>query len=163
MKPNQMSSRLNASSVNFLVRYNPRHTIPTIASRYLTAPGHPLRPKISHMWDIRSKDELWWRVNIDLQLSRYKRVIRSWAARRARLAFTQALAHHGLDTTGHPLPSASNTPPDPLLGSMEIFVLPPSLTHKVDVLQEDANYLLQVILNRKKLREQRAEAETGAK
>ncbi|KAJ5241933.1 uncharacterized protein N7469_000260 [Penicillium citrinum] len=156
MKSTRVSSRLSASSVNFIVRYNPRHTIPVVASRYLTSPGHPLRPKISHMWDNRSKDELWWRVNINLQLSQYKRVVRSWAARRARLAFRQALAHHGLDITGHPLPSNSHTPPDPLLGSMEVFVQSASLTHKFDVIQEDANYLLQVILNRKKLREQKA-------
>lgn len=157
MKPPVSTSRLTASSVNFMVRYNPRHTIPVIASRYLTSPGHPLRPKISHTWDERSKNELWWRVNINLELGNYKRVVRSWAARRARIAFKGAFAHHGLDPLGHPLPSNSDTQQqEALLGSLEVFVRPQSLTQDFKVIQDDAKYLLQVILNRKKLREQQA-------
>lgn len=156
MKAHSIMARMTATSDNFMVRFNPKHTIPTVASRYLTVPGHPIRPKIAHMWDNRSKNELWWRVNINVELGNYKRVVRSWAARRARSAFRQALAHHGLDPLGHPLSSIPDTEqPDPLLGSMEVFVREGLLNQRFDVLQNDANYLILSILNRRKLRNQK--------
>ncbi|KAJ5733066.1 hypothetical protein N7533_013513 [Penicillium manginii] len=156
LKAHSIMAKVTATSDNFMVRFNPVHTIPMVASRYLTAPGHPLRPKIAHMWNNRSKNELWWRVNINVELGSYKRVVRSWAARRTRSAFQQALAHHGLDPLGHPLPSIPDSErPDPLLGSMEVFVRKGFLDQKFGVIQDDANYLLQVILNKRKLREQK--------
>jgi hypothetical protein len=108
------------------------------------------------MWENRSKNELWWRVNINVELGNYKRVVRSWAARRARSAFRQALAHHGLDPLGHPLPSIPDTEqPDPLLGTMEVFVREGFLNQRYDVLQNDANYLMLSIFNRRKVRQQK--------
>lgn len=155
-------AKMTASSDSFMVRYSPRHTIPMVANRYLTVPLHPLRPKIAHMWDNRSKNELWWRVNINVELGSYKRVVRSWAARRARSAFRQALEHHGLDPLGRPLPCPLDTEQaDPLLGTMEVFVREGFLNQNFHDIQNDANYLLQCILNRRKVRQQKHKEQTA--
>lgn len=106
-------------SRNMLLLYNPENQISPIAARYLAIPFHPIQPKIAHMWANRDRNALWWRVNTS-QLQPFKRVVRSWCARRARIAFQEALQKRGLDALGRPLPSKASKQAQALTGSLEI-------------------------------------------
>ncbi|KAJ5110141.1 hypothetical protein N7532_002786 [Penicillium argentinense] len=146
------TGKVYATSANFIVRYRAIHSTPVVASRYLTASNHPIRPKIAHMYDHREKDHLWWRVNINMQIQHVTRVVRSWAARRTRVAFLQALKNNGLDHLGKVLPEAKSWQ-QPLIGTMEVVVREYSLTSNFETIQQDANSLLQNILKLKHQKE----------
>lgn len=135
---------LKSSGVSLTLRYTPKQVIPPIALRYISAPYHPIRPKILHMYENRDKNTLWWRVSIT-PLQSHKRVVRSWCARRARRAFEHALEKKGLDKLGHPLdPSQENQ--EIFKGSMEIITLLPIRNMPFDALLNEADTLLENIM-----------------
>lgn len=132
-----------ASSTNLLLRYQASPIIPPVARRYLGSPVHPLRPKIAHMYEHRDPNTLWWRVSVS-QLTQFKRVVRSWCARRARTAFEQALKQQGLDRLGRPL--SSNPSKQALTGSLDVIVRPASIPQSFETVQRDAHNLLESML-----------------
>lgn len=129
----------------FVVRYWPKCNTPPVAARYLKSPSHPIRPKIMHLCAHRDKETLWWRVSVS-QLQQSKRVVRSWAARRVRIAFEQALKQQGLDKLGKPIVSDSPLQAKHLKGTMEIYIQAPCITQDFESIQKDANHLISSLL-----------------
>lgn len=137
---------LNSTSPSgLLLRYCPENTIPPIAQRYLASPVHPIRPKISHICANRDPNTLWWRVSVS-PLGDFKRVVRSWSARRGRMAFRQALKNQGYDELGKPLPDSPISREYPFTGSMELSMRPSSLNKPLEVIQKETDRLLAHIL-----------------
>ncbi|KAJ5305769.1 hypothetical protein PENANT_c015G10315 [Penicillium antarcticum] len=127
------------------MRWAPKNIIPPVASRYLNAPSHPIRPKIVHLCGHRDRNTLWWRVSV-AQIQQHKRVVRSWCARRVRVAIEQALKQHGLDTFGKSLNSESAPGRTSVTGTLDVLIQPPCMAQKMDSLQEDANNLVSSFL-----------------
>ncbi|KAJ5772407.1 hypothetical protein N7520_002936 [Penicillium odoratum] len=139
---------LSSSSSSMNVRYCPINTVPSIAQRYLGSPTHPIRPKIVHMWKTRDKNTLWWRVSV-APLKNAKRVVRSWCARRARLAFQEALRNQGYDDLGIPLKDSPTPRKHNLTGSLELTLRPGCINRDFKVVQRDAHYLLRNVLQQR--------------
>jgi hypothetical protein len=143
--------KLVKGTSQFYMRYNPKTVIPPVANRYILSETHPIRPKIQHLYANRDPNTLWWRVNPQ-PLQSFKRVVRSWATRRVRLAFRQALAAQGFDVEGRRLVSetsgsaAMRSPKDGLQGSLEIAVLPQSVKVGYDTVRKEMDYLLRTLL-----------------
>ncbi|KAL4898803.1 hypothetical protein BDV59DRAFT_167558 [Aspergillus ambiguus] len=149
--------KIIASTKQFTLRYVQKHVIPPVAARYLGSHIHPIRPKIHHLYASRDRDSLWWRVSVK-QIQQYKRVVRSWSARRAKIAFRQALQDRGFDAEGRrlPLESGSHTTGDMpegnegnLTGSLEIVVHPQSILESYSVIQSDMHSLLDSLVEKR--------------
>ena len=88
----------------FSCHYAPGNYLPPIATRNLLPGAHqPLAPKIRDLYKDRERETLWWSVTIYMLPSSTKRAVRSWAARRVRQAFRQALWERGFDEAGKKL------------------------------------------------------------
>lgn len=141
--------KLTASSSTLSLLYSSKHVIPPVAARYMGSPTHPIAPKITHSWMTRDRNSLWWRVSVS-HITQLKRVIRSWCARRARLAFEQALKDKGFDHLGTPLPSSALLPPqDALTGSLDLIVRPSLAKQSFKTVQQDAHSVLESILKQR--------------
>ncbi|GMF79212.1 hypothetical protein F9C07_2108387 [Aspergillus flavus] len=146
-----------ASTKQFTLRYVPKHVISPIASRYLASPTNPIRFKIQHLYATRDRTTLWWRVSLQ-HLQQQKRVVRSWCARRVRIAFQRALKERGFDTEGRRIrPSSgegaavSDGEGDNLVGSVDILVRPQCVQEDYATVQADMNTLVDsLIQNRNK-------------
>ncbi|KAL4793981.1 hypothetical protein BDV19DRAFT_365721 [Aspergillus venezuelensis] len=102
-----MSKKLPIPTKLFSATFSEKQLLSPIALRYLGISGivTPITPKIRHMCENRDRNTLWWRVTTG-NLANYKRVVRSWCARRARVIFTQQLKAHGYDAEGKKLPKS---------------------------------------------------------
>lgn len=149
--------KIIASTKQFTLRYVQKHVIPPVAARYLGSHIHPIRPKIHHLYANRDRDTLWWRVSIK-QIQGYKRVVRSWSARRVKIAFRQALKERGFDAEGRRLQpepgndTHQNAPEgkeDNLTGSLEIIVHPQSILESYSAVQSDMHSLLNSLMDKK--------------
>lgn len=145
--------KLAASSTTLLLRYSQKALIPRVAGRYLRSPVHPLRPKIAHMYENRDPNTLWLAVTVS-QIGDFKRVVRSWCARRTRLAFQNALKQQGFDRLGAPLDQ--NAQEQRLTGSLEIIVRPLCVKKDFATVQQDAHQLLESLLSQRKMHLERA-------
>lgn len=152
LPPSKM--KLVASTKQFTLRFVQKHVIPPVAARYLGSPVHPIRPKIHHLYVNRDRDTLWWRVSVK-QVQRYKRVVRSWCARRARIAFQQALKDRGYDAEGRRIQREAESSDSGdttqgkegnLMGSLEITVLPPTVQQSFSTVQSDMHSLLDTLI-----------------
>lgn len=133
--------KLFASNLNF--RYSDTNKIPPIAFRYLHSDTHPINPKIRHLYACRDRNTLWWRVSV-YPLLPFKRVVRSWSARRARIAFQQALKRHGFNQVGGRIAVGGRD----LVGSLEIVVQPQSVQQSFETIQKDTEHLLGQLLKK---------------
>lgn len=140
--------KLAASSSNLLFRYNSKPIISPIASRYLQSPVHPIQPKIAHLYKHRDRNTLWWRVSVS-QLTHLKRVVRSWCARRSRIAFEQALKKQGFDRLGIPIAGPECAQKERLTGSLDIIIRPSCIGQSFEVVQQDTHHLLEKILSQR--------------
>ncbi|KAJ5787805.1 hypothetical protein N7457_002795 [Penicillium paradoxum] len=140
-----MASKFVETTGNFVVRYWPKCNTPPVAARYLNASSHPIRPKIIHLCGHRDKETLWWRVSVT-QLQQSKRVIRSWAARRVRIAFEQALKQQGLDKLGKALVSDPPLQQNDLKGTMEVYIQKPCIAQDFEAIQKDASHSISSLL-----------------
>lgn len=139
-----------------LFRYTSEAVIPPVAQRYLGSPVHPIRPKIAYMHEHRDPNALWWRVSVS-HLNQFKRTIRSWCARRARIAFQEALKRQGFDRLGHPLDlSSSSIQNQALLGSLDITIRPSCVHQSFEAVQKDADFHLKGLLKQRERRGERA-------
>ncbi|KAJ5919242.1 hypothetical protein N7466_010185 [Penicillium verhagenii] len=141
---------LSSSSTGMNIRYSPKHIIPPIAQRYLGSPTHPIRPKIDHMWATRDTNTLWWRVSV-APIGHLRRVVRSWCARRTRIAFEQALSNQGYNNLGIPLQDSSTPQKHNLTGSLELVLRPSCVNLDFKVVQKDADSLLRNILKQRSM------------
>ncbi|KAJ5719995.1 hypothetical protein N7493_006873 [Penicillium malachiteum] len=132
-------------SSSLLLRYCPQNVIPPVAQRYLGSPFHPIRPKIAHMHATRDPNTLWWRASV-APIGDLKRVVRSWCARKARLALQQALRNHGFDDLGRPLSDFPVPQKYNLTGSLEVIVRPNGVGQSFETFRDDADHLLGHIL-----------------
>ncbi|KAL4883871.1 hypothetical protein BJY04DRAFT_183408 [Aspergillus karnatakaensis] len=127
--------------------YSNHYFTPPHAQRYLLQWFHPVRPKIQHMCDNRSKNALWWRVSTK-EIVPWKRVIRSWCARRVRSVFEEELKERGYDAEGNRLRISSRDPafgPLPsrdLRGSVTLYIQPECITQKYPALREHMKSLV---------------------
>ncbi|KAL4944094.1 hypothetical protein BDV06DRAFT_188078 [Aspergillus oleicola] len=127
-----MSKRLPISTKLFTATFSEKQLLSPIALRYLGVSGivTPITPKIRHMTENRDRNTLWWRVSTG-NLVNYKRVVRSWCARRARATFTQQLRAHGYDAEGKKLqqsdPKSALAPSKNLKGTVSIMLNQASL------------------------------------
>ncbi|KAE8159410.1 hypothetical protein BDV40DRAFT_241450 [Aspergillus tamarii] len=146
-----------ASTKQFTLRYVPKHVISPIASRYLASPINPIRFKIQHLYATRDRTTLWWRVSLQ-HLQQQRRVVRSWCARRVRIAFQRALKERGFDTEGRRIrPSSDESGAlsegncDNLVGSVDILVRPQCVQEGYAAVQADMDSLVDsLIQNRNK-------------
>ncbi|KAJ6151276.1 hypothetical protein N7470_007870 [Penicillium chermesinum] len=136
-------SWVKSAGKGLTLRYTPKNVIPPVAARYMSAPFHPIRPKITHMYQTRDKNTLWWRTSVT-SLHSEKKVVRSWCARRARSAFRHALAKQGFDEFGRPLPDSNQQ--EIFKGSMEVIVRMPLRDMPLANLLEEAEALLENIM-----------------
>ncbi|CAI7649996.1 unnamed protein product [Penicillium glandicola] len=131
-----MSMKFVTSTNSLLLRYWPKCNTPPVASRYLNSLTHPIRPKIVDLCGHRERNTLWWRVSTS-QLQQSKRVVRSWCARRVRIAVEQALKQQGFDKLGNPLVSESPLQKKKLTGTMDIYIQAPCVTQDFEGIQKD--------------------------
>ncbi|KAJ6095306.1 hypothetical protein N7486_006052 [Penicillium sp. IBT 16267x] len=151
---------LNTSSAGMTLRYCPQNIIPPIAQRYLGSPTHPIRPKIAHMWETRDPNTLWWRVSV-APIGHLKRVVRSWCARRTRIAFQQALRNQGYDELGVPLQDFPTPQKHNLTGSLELVLRPACVNLDFKVVQSDADNLLRKMLKQRSMHFERTAQKTA--
>ena len=137
-------SKFVATTDCFVVRFWAKHHPPPVAARYLGAPIHPIRPKIVHMLAHRDRTTLWWRVSVNKLLS-HKRVVRSWCARRVRIAFEEALKQQGLDKLGKRVSDSATLPRD-FIGSMEVNIESPCVAQSFEDLQKGANKVISELM-----------------
>ncbi|KAL2871521.1 uncharacterized protein BJX67DRAFT_342477 [Aspergillus lucknowensis] len=142
-----------ASTKQFTLKFSPKLVIPPIALRYLNVRRNdPIRPKIQHMCDNRDRNTLWWRASVK-EIHDYKRVVRSWCARRVRTAFRQELKARGFDAEGRSLESntgGSATPdgiPGNLIGTIHILVEPPCIGEKYATVRQDMKILMDALID----------------
>lgn len=144
---------LTAQGKFCILRYSAKPLIPPVAKRYLDTPTHPLRPKIQHMYDNRDPGTLWWRVSLH-QLGQHKRVVRSWGARRARVAFRETLKQHGFDEAGKRLEPGTtrygcmDSPSGGLKGSLEVVVRLESLDEPFAEVQSDMHSIFDQLVDK---------------
>lgn len=94
------SNLVRVNGVNlFSVIYCRENHIPYVAARYIKDYDHPITPKIVHMYQNREQGILWWTVVIGALITR-KSVVRSYYARRIKVAFRTALKERGYDAAG---------------------------------------------------------------
>ncbi|KAE8372256.1 hypothetical protein BDV26DRAFT_104827 [Aspergillus bertholletiae] len=156
-----------ASTKQFTLRYVPKHVISPIASRYLASPINPIRFKIQHLYATRDRTTLWWRVSLQ-HLQQQRRVVRSWCARRVRLAFQRALKERGFDAEGRRIKPSSDEPSEGkdgnLVGSIDILVRPQCIQENYATVQADMNSLVDsLIQNRNKGDQPKAPRNEGVK
>lgn len=147
--------KLAASSSNLLLRYNHKPVISPVAARYLGSPVHPIKPKIAHLYEHRDRETLWWRVSLS-QITDLKRVVRSWCARRARIAFEQALKQQGFDRLGIPIAGHECARKGRLTGSLDIIIRPPCIKQSFETVQQDTHRLLGKIISERAMHLERA-------
>ncbi|KAJ5456467.1 hypothetical protein N7530_011741 [Penicillium desertorum] len=146
-----MAVKFATSTKSLVLRYWPKCNTPPVAARYLNSPTHPLRPKIVDLCGHRERNTLWWRVSVT-QLQQSKRVVRSWCARRVRIAVEQALRQQGLEKLGKPLVSESPSRSKKLSGTMDIYIQPPCVTQDFEVVQKDVHHLISLLLDHESAR-----------
>ncbi|CAI7605695.1 unnamed protein product [Penicillium crustosum] len=140
-----MATKFGTSTNSLVLRYWPKCHTPPVAARYVNSPTHPIRPKIVDLCAHRERNTLWWRVSVS-SLQQSKRVVRSWCARRVRIAIEQALKQQGLDKLGKPLVSESSLQKRNLSGTMDIYIQPPCVAQDFETVQKDANHLISLLL-----------------
>ena len=100
---------------HFRVVYYLEPKLPSLTQNIVTAPTHPLYPKFKERLSQRRRNPFWYLVTGNLLNE--KRIIRSKACRKLRLAFQEALAEFGYDEDGNSLKLEDKSP---LRGSLEI-------------------------------------------
>lgn len=85
------------------------------------------------------------------QLTHLKRVVRSWCARRARIAFEQALKQQGFDRLGIPIAGPECAQKERLTGTLDIMIRPPCIKESFETVQQDTHRLLERILSQRSM------------
>ena len=83
----------------FTVQYFSRHFLWYGTANILSDPAHPLYIATLRRSKTADRSGLWWTAAGTFAVGK-KRVVRSWAARRLRNAFVEALANRGFDRDG---------------------------------------------------------------
>ncbi|CBF78185.1 predicted protein [Aspergillus nidulans FGSC A4] len=135
----------------YTARFSPNQIISPIAHRYLTARVNPITPKIQYLCDNRDRNTLWWRVSVSALVS-YKRVVRSWVARRARAAFKQELKERGFDAEGRRLDSstprsaAAHGFSGNMTGTLNIDLEPAMISATFPMIREEMKFTMNALI-----------------
>ncbi|KAL6239555.1 hypothetical protein BDW75DRAFT_198503 [Aspergillus navahoensis] len=152
----------------YIARFSPNQIISPIAHRYLTARVNPITPKIQYLCDNRDRNSLWWRVSVSA-LGSYKRVVRSWVARRARAAFQQELKERGFDVEGRRLDSvtphsaAAHGFSGNMTGTLNIDLQPAIISATFPMIREEMRSTMNILIQeqqRKQLSHQQSRKQT---
>lgn len=108
----------------------------------LQTPMHPLRERAQRRWDTRT-DPLWWSAIAHKNVG-MKRTPRSWAARRVRLAFTNALRRQGYARDGSPIEESGHQ--SPLRGTLQLAADPGALKATTEQIETEADMVVQSII-----------------
>ena len=148
----------NASSRNKVIRHlhvchavwSPAYVLGMTGEGILNDRQHVLHQSTLQKYNTRSKDCLWWFVSP--HTIREKRVVRSWAGRRLRCAIVEALRTQGLDDGGRVLADSSSRVVDglslfPLKGTLRVTALPPLVSEKYSVVQEQATEIVSQLIS----------------
>ena len=97
---------------------------------------------------LERKDPFWWNVMGKAELS--PRVVRGWAIRRTRVAFTSALERRGYDKDGNmmkrALPVTGQKPEKDLFGTMLFMVSKDTVTASFEELNHELDIILDAVL-----------------
>ena len=131
------------------LRYCPQNVPSSIASRYLGQIHNPVLPKIAHMYQHRDRTTLWWSISSNRLLD-YKRVVRSWSARRVKTAFRESLRRRGFDDQGREvvLDSLGKVvqTTQGCTGTLELFVLPRVIKESFEEIQKVADEAVDTLI-----------------
>ncbi|OCK88374.1 uncharacterized protein K441DRAFT_485391, partial [Cenococcum geophilum 1.58] len=119
----------------------------------LSDPAHPLYISTLRRSKTADRSGLWWTAAGTFAVGK-KRVVRSWAARRLRNAFVEALASRGFDRDGKRIVESAKEDGKPmqaikrvderrnLTGTLRIQANPVILTVKFDAVKQEAGRLV---------------------
>ncbi|KAL5341466.1 hypothetical protein BJX70DRAFT_358859 [Aspergillus crustosus] len=134
-----------------MLQFSPDHITPPYAFRYLLQQTVPVRPKIEYMCENRDRNALWWRVSMK-EIVPFKRVVRSWLARRVRRAFEEELKERDYDAQGSRLNSDSHnstaaaSTAGHLRGSVTLTIHPDCLKAKYPTIRESVKPLIDLLV-----------------
>jgi len=114
---------------------------------HMHMPMHPLYQLFQRRWETRT-ESLWWSAIAHKTLEN-KRVVRSWAARRLRLAFVGALKKNGFDVTGRPIESSKTNIPS-LFGTLQLTPNAGIMKASREQLEGEAHILIQYIIKQQR-------------
>ncbi|EEP77808.1 predicted protein [Uncinocarpus reesii 1704] len=145
------SSMLRIKGANlFQAYFSPENLIPYVGARYISDFDNPIRPKVFDMYQNRERGILWWTVAAGHMVN-MKRVVRSWCARRVRIAFRAALKESGYDSEGRKyiLGACGNGNPlskeKALMGTLEVRMCTALLKAKPEALTEQIKLLIRAV------------------
>ncbi|RAH66816.1 chitin biosynthesis protein [Aspergillus aculeatinus CBS 121060] len=123
--------------------------MPFIAAQQL-ALNNAIRVKLSHLYQTRPRDTLWYSFGLKMLLD-YKSVVRSWAMGRSRVAFRKALAERGYDQDGRaissfPRAATEETKIAGLRGSVDFTVREEVVTAKSSDIEKDMREIVDKII-----------------
>jgi len=108
----------------------------------LAMTGHPLKDIAHKRWATRT-DTFWW-SSVANKITENKRVVRSWAARRMKIAFIEALTKEGFSADGSPIKGSGQQ--SPLYGTMQLIASTSILKANHEQLRTEADMILQHII-----------------
>jgi hypothetical protein len=115
------------------MRFNKDYTYTISAAQSLEHDDTPLHNLYTRKWQERT-DPLWWSVIAKWNLETNKRVIRSWACRKLRIAFVESLKKRGFASDGSRIDGTGEEPS--LIGTAQ-------LTPELCILKTKHEYLVQ--------------------
>ncbi|RAH42669.1 uncharacterized protein BO95DRAFT_484545 [Aspergillus brunneoviolaceus CBS 621.78] len=143
------TGNLRIQTARYTLRYQVEHEMPFIAAQQL-ALNNAIRVKLSHLYQTRPRDTLWYSFGLKMLLD-YKSVVRSWAMGRSRVAFRKALAERGYDQDGRaissfPRAATEETKIAGLRGSVDFTVREEVVTAKSSDIEKDMREIVDKII-----------------
>jgi hypothetical protein len=128
----------------FKLRFNKDYTYTISAARALEYDDTPLHTMFDRRWKER-KDSLWWSVIARWNFEK-KRVVRSWACRRLRVAFVESLRKRGYASDGSRIDEAGRELP--LVGTAQLSPELSILKIKLEALVQQTDQAVKFIIDR---------------
>ena len=132
-----------AGATAYTMRYRNVRAYAISASRFLEYNDAALFSKFDRRWKART-DSFWWSAIARRELDLTKRVVRSWAVRRLRIAFVESLKKAGYHKDGNPIDGSGKTAP--LCGTAQLSPTQPILKIKLEALIKQTDLAVEVIL-----------------
>ena len=129
----------------FLMRFNKDYTYTISAAQSLEHDDTPLHNLFVRKWQERT-DPLWWSVIARWNLETNKRVVKSWACRRLRIAFVESLKKRGYASDGSRIDGTGREPP--LIGTAQLTPELCILKTKHEDLVQQTDEAVKVIIKR---------------
>ncbi|RAL11022.1 uncharacterized protein BO97DRAFT_110648 [Aspergillus homomorphus CBS 101889] len=142
--------KLRLKTALYGINYHTDHIMPYIARSQLLLPKNPVKCKISHLYQNRPRDTLWYSMSHSM-ISSYKSVVRSWALGRSRVAFRKAMEARGYDRDGRAISSFAREPQeakhiDGLRGTLNVIIQEPVLNAKSSEIERDMDLIVHEVI-----------------